>query len=768
MRKSIFLITCACSSLFVHAQNILQHVTGRVEDEAVHSPLRQATLVLRNNDDSVFTTSDSLGFFLFSNVKPGRYLLKTSFTGYQPDQQEVLVISARNTIVNIALKEWPSVLEEVQISARGNSLETGEQSISIEKTLRIPANFFDPVRVITSYPGVVASNDQNNTIIVRGNSPANLLWRMNGLDVVNPNHLANAGTFTDKPANFGGGVNIISSQLLDRTDFYAGSLPSRYGNALSGVVDMTLREGNKEKNHYTLQASLIGLDAAAEGPLGEKKNTSFLVNYRYSTVGLLGAMGAKFGDEDINFQDFTFSINSRLSKERTLSLFGFFGASKNIFDHKETADWEIDKDRYDIDYDSKNFGTGLTFSQALNQVNISAGVSVSGDDQERNQYASPDIATGETNVVYEDEYKAKKFLVSAFGRVTARVNSSQLESGVYVNYLQDKLSSASQIGVSPITQTSGTVEGVLLQPYAQWRIFLSEKLIAQTAMRYVFYSYNESGLLEPRVSLEYFPSANNSLKFSYNLVSQLQSAGTYLNNNKELKLNKAHHLDMGYKLITNEGFTFSSSAYYQYLFDIPVQQTPSSYSTINSIETVAAPDLISNGVGNNYGVEVIAEKSFFDNSYFIAGGSWYKSTYEGSDEISRSTRFDGNYTVNLTYGREWSKTKKESFRTFGISSRILYIGGLHESPIIADPNSAYTVYDESKAFENKLADYFRWDLRLNWRKNKNGYTRTIAIDIQNVLNIQNEAYHYYDHVSNKIETQYQLGMIPILVYRVDF
>lgn len=768
MHKSIFLILCVCSSILVHAQNISQQVTGRVEDEAVRSPLRQATLVLRNSSDSVLTLTDSLGFFLFGSVKPGRYLLKTSYTGYQSEQLEILVISARNTFVNITLKEWPSILEEVEVSARGNSLETGAQSITIEKTLRIPANFFDPVRVVTSYPGVVASSDQNNTIIVRGNSPANLLWRINGLDVVNPNHLANAGTFTDKPATFGGGVNIISSQLLDRTDFYAGSLPSRYGNALSGVVDMNLREGSKKENHYTLQASLIGLDAAAEGPIGKKQNTSFLINYRYSAVGLLSAMGAKFGDEDINFQDLTFSIDSKLSKERTITLFGFLGASKNVFDHKETADWEIDKDRYDIDYDSKNFGTGFTFSQALNQVNITSGIAVSGSDQERNQLASPDIASGESNVIYEDAFRSKKLISSAFGRITARVNSSQLESGIYVNYQKEDLDATLQVGLNPVAETAGSVEGFLLQPYAQWRIFLSEKWIAQTAMRYVYYTYNESGLLEPRVSLEYFPSAKNSFKFSYNLVSQLQQAGTYLNENKSLKLNKAHHLDIGYKLNTEEGFTFSSSAYYQYLFDIPVQQSPSSYSTINLIETVASSDLVSKGIGNNYGMEVIAEKSFFDKSYFIAGGSYYKSTYEGSDGISRSTRFDGNYTVNLTYGREWNKVKKESYRTFGVSSRLLYIGGLRESPIIADANSAYTVFDESKAFENKPVDYFRWDLRLNWRKNKNGYTRTIAIDIQNVLNIQNEAYHYYDHVKNKVETQFQLGMIPILIYRVDF
>jgi outer membrane receptor protein involved in Fe transport len=251
-------------------------------------------------------------------------------------------------------------------------------------------------------------------------------------------------------------------------------------------------------------------------------------------------------------------------------------------------------------------------------------------------------------------------------------------------------------------------------------------------------------------------------------VSQLQQAGLYLSDNKDLELSKSHHVDLGYRYTTESGFQLATAIFYQKLVDIPVQKTASSFSAINAIEVFSLPDLTSSGTGDNYGLEVTAEKSFYDNSYFIVGGSVYQSTYEGSDKITHSTRFDAGYTVNLTYGREWSRTKKESFRTFGVSTRLLYLGGLRESPIIADQNSPYTVFDEANAFKEKLPDYFRLDLRLNWRKNKKHYTRTIAIDIQNVLNIENTAYRYYDHVQQKVNTQHQLGMIPVLVYRIDF
>lgn len=767
MRILLFIAFLFCCRLGLAQQN--QQVIGKVEDQALHTGLPGASVVLIQGTITTGTTSTEAGVFVFKDVAPGRYTLKVSFTGYETVQQELLVISARKTEVVIALREFQNVLDEVEIvSSRAQTYEPGEHSITNEKALRIPANFFDPVRVITSYPGVMTANDQNNTIVIRGNSPAGLLWRINGLDVVNPNHLANAGTFSDKPASYGGGVNIISSQLMERTDFYTGSLPVSYGNALSGVIDMKLRSGDTTDYQYTAQASLIGLDLAAEGPIGKKKNTAFLANYRYSTVGLLSQLGVKFGDEDIQFQDLTFSLNSTFAKGRSLSWFGFAGASKNSFEHKDSTDWEVEKDQYDIEYSSKNFGTGLVFSQSLRNINFSAGASVSANKQNRNQVASPKIAEGFPNIIYEDLFDWEKLLVSAFGRMNAKIENNLIETGIQLNYMRDDIILLNRTGNNPEESKHGLVDGLVLQPYASWKVFFSDRFNVQLGMRYVYFAYNQTSSVEPRLSAEFLSSANSSLKVSYNLVSQTQSAATYANDNESLELSKAHHLDLAYTFVSERGLRISSNAYYQVLFDVPVERFASSYSLLNSIEVYPYSGLISEGVGSNYGLETLVEKSFFDKSYFIAGVSYYKSQYKGSDDVERSTRFDGNYSVNLTYGREWTKIKNQSQRSFGISTRVLYLGGLRESPIIPTLLAPGTIYDQSKAFENKLKDYFRLDLRLNWRKNKKNYTRTIAIDIQNLFNVQNEAYHYYDHIKEKVTTQYQLGLIPVLVYRIDF
>lgn len=750
------------------AQELHQQVSGSVKDKALLSPLSGANVTLTGSTDTLRVVTDTLGFFVMPRVLPGRYRLIVSFVGFQTWQQDVLVISARMTAVNVLLEEFSNVLEEVEVTGNAGSLSFSNQSITIEKTLRVPANFFDPVRVLTSYPGIVSTSDQNNTIIVRGNSPTGLLWRINGLDVVNPNHLANAGTFSDKPATYGGGVNIISAQVLDRTDFYSGALPPRYGNALAGVVDMSLRSGNTDKAQYTAQASLIGLDMAAEGPLGKNRRGSFLVNYRYSTVGLLSAMGVNFGDESIGFQDLTFSLQSELQNGSKISVFGFYGSSHNNFEFKDSTEWEVDKDKYDIDYASQNFGTGVTVNRAIKKIHLASGIALSGSNQTRDQLASSQLTAGRPEIIYEDNYKATKMMVSSFCRLSAKSETSIFDSGIIVNYMIDELEQHNQSGGVPNQELSGKVNGFLLQPYVNWKMILSQNWITHTAMRYVYYSYNQTGSVEPRIAVEYFPTAKTTVKLSYSLMSQVQQPGTYLNNNEKLPLSKAHHLELGYGYLFDNGMEVTSSVYYQRLFDIPVEKSPSSYSAINLVETTALPDLIGSGTGKNIGAEITAEKSFFDRSYFIVGGSWYQSTYQGSDEVKRSTRFDGTYTFTLTYGKEWSKMKKGSHRAFGVSSRFLSLGGLRESPIIPDVNSPSTVFDETHAFENKLPDYFRFDVRFNWRKNKKGYTRTIAIDIQNIFNLENVAYRYYDHVLGKINTQYQLGMIPIVVYRIDF
>jgi hypothetical protein len=757
------------------AQNIAQTVKGTITDQVTGSPLVKASLKFNNGSVEQVTQTDESGKF-YIDLALGRYKTIVSYTGYAPVEQELLVIAGRQAIVTIQLSPSVQTLKEVEVS--GGSLPTelpGLRSLSIEKTLRVPANFFDPVRVATAYPGVVAANDQGNSIIIRGNSPNGLLWRLNGLDIVNPNHLANAGTISDKPMANGGGVNILSAQMLGRTDFYMGAFPSNYGNALSGIIDMSMRHGNTDKREHTAQASLIGLDYATEGPIGKNKNTSYLVNLRYSTVGLLSKLGVNFGDESITFKDFSFNVNSNLKKGGQLSFFGFGGDSKNDFDAKQPDEWKEDKDKYSIHYSSKAYAVGLNYSTPLLNGKFFGGIAYSGNDQNRDQQVSDKIPTTEVRLLY-DRYKLNNTILSTNLRFETSLSQKTIwEVGVMTNYMNNDLSLEKSVGcitcISNLRETlSSTNQGFLLQPFTNFKIDVNSSVLVNVGARYLQYTFNNSSSFEPRLSLTIRPTENSSVDVAYSLVSQLQLPQVYAaNGNEDLGLTRSHHVDAGYRKTLSNGLNLRTGLFYQHLFNVPIEADPTStFSTINLLESFVPGNLVNEGTGDNYGVDMTLEKMFYNRNYFLVGGSYYDSKYTAGDGVKRNTRFNGNYTFSAVYGKEWTKTEKN--RTIGLNTRVLYLGGLRQSAVDVNNSqgNSETVYNVNNPFNEKLKDYFRIDLRLSFRKNKPGYTRTFAVDIQNLTSQQNEAYQYYDFTQQKIVSKYQLGIIPVLVYRIDF
>lgn len=749
-------------------QSLTQRIAGVVTDAQTGRPLIQASVTVERV--SSVTTGEDGDYQL--DVVPGRYKIIFTYVGYATRIDEILVISGRQTILNASLAPAENLLEGIEIQSTTGTTMPGLNSLSIEKTLRIPANYFDPVRAYTAYPGVIATSDQNNSIIVRGNSPNGLLWRLNGLDIVNPNHLANAGTFSDRPAANGGGVNILSAQLLDQTDFYAGAIPTRYGNVLSGVVDMSLRDGNKNRDEYTAQASLLGLDLSAEGPLDSGRNISYLANYRYSTVGLLSALGVDFGDEQIGFQDLSFTIHASLRPGEQLSLFGFGGASANRFEAKPPDEWEVDKDRYNIDYNALTFGGGINYIRTATSGKLFIGAAYSSSDQSRLSTLQNPPAF-ELNVPSEDLDWRHNLLSTRVEYDFIIPGKNVLQLGIMTNYQNDQFYSSRESGCRPCefitTETlTGTGEGLLLQPHLAWSAYISEELQLNTGVRYVYYTYNDAQSIEPRLGLTWAVSPLSSVGVAYSLVSQVQLPQVYFRDgNENLGFTKSHHLDASFSQSFKNDVIFKSNIYYQRLFDIPVTSVPSAFSAINLLEELPPGELINAGTASNYGINLTIEKFFFNKTYVLAGGSYYESKYKGSDGVERDTRFNGNYTLNAVYGREWSSTSRN--RVIGLNLRSLWLGGLRMSRILEQSaTSPETVYDVNDPFTEKLSDYFRIDLRLSHRKNHPGHTRTIALDIQNVANLQNEAWQYYDKTQSKNVTQYQLGIIPVLVYRIDF
>lgn len=774
MTKPVLILLITLFSLHLFAQNT-QNIRGKIIDNDSERPISGASVQLANA--KIGSTANENGEFKLTNVPVGRHILKISSVGYETQEiAELLLESGKELILEIKLKESSKQLAEAVVKASSPNLSgavTSIQSITIEQVMRYPATFLDPARLAQSFAGVTNDNDQANGMAIRGNSPNSMQWRLEGVEIVNPNHLSNAGTFGDRSTQNAGGTNMLSAQLLGNMNFLTGAFPAEYGNALSGVMDMRLRAGNNQKHEFTAQAGLIGIDLAAEGPLSSAKNASYLVNYRYSFTGLLGLMGISFGGEAIKFQDFSMNLTFPTAHAGTFTAFGIVGNSSNIFKtQRDATQWIYEKNAYDITFKSKMGVGGITHHLKVgNNATLHSVLAVSGLQNQRLGYLL-NATTYNSTLVESDSISKQK--ISFTTGLTQKLSSSQVvKLGIFLTHNYDKMA------ITGTQKAVGSGSGLVIQPYVSWAVNLSEKLKANLGFHYLNYTFNKSQSLEPRASFVYTLSPKQSIGLAYGLHSQLQMPQVYFgynlldnsNINKNIGLTKAHHLVLNHQVWLSKSAYFKTELYYQKLFNVPItsaaQSGLSDFSTLNLIENFINNKLYNVGTGQNYGIELTYQKYLTKGFFMLTNLSLYNSTYKGSDNVERSTRFNGNHIFNLTVGKEWAKKNN---KLWGANARIVWLGGLRDTPIdlAASTAAQKTVYVANQAFSSKQQDFFRPDVRLYWRKSKKTYSRMISLDIQNVAGVQNVAFSYYDFMQKQIVKKYQLGMIPMLNYRWEF
>jgi hypothetical protein len=763
------------------AAQTTQTIRGRILDITNDKPLAGANITLKNTRQGAQT--DDNGYFRLEKVPVGRYQLVISSVSFETQTiSEILVESGKEVVLEIRLQEATKLLGEAIVKAPSNNLTgslTSVHSITTEQIFRYPGTYLDPARLASAYAGVANSNDQANGMVIRGNSPNSMQWRLEGVEIVNPNHLSNAGTFSDRITQNAGGVNILSAQLLGNMNFLTGAFPAEYGNALAGVMDMRLRKGNNQRHEFTAQAGLIGLDLAAEGPLSNsKKNGSYLVNYRYSFTGLLGLMGVTFGGEDITFQDLSFNFSLPIKKAGNFTVFGMAGLSSNYFAGKrDTTQWEVQKDGFDINYTNKMGAIGATHSMNIGDKLLWRSTLVgSGLESVRKGYVLSK-STFQRYLTQTDS--VSKGRISLTSSLSYKINAKNLlKVGAFITHQSDAIYS-----VASDKKAEGEGKGLVLQPYINWQFTPVSKLTANIGLHYLNYTVSKSQSVEPRVSLGYQLTNNQSLSFAYGLHSQLQLPQVYFANstllqnkpNILLDFTKAHHYVLSHQYYFKRGSYLKTELYYQKIFNVPVitasplvtQRVEPSFSTLNLVEDFIDEPLQNKGTGQNYGIEITYQQYLTNGFYALVNGSYYNSTYVGGDGVKRNTRYNGKHIFNLTTGKEWEYSKN---RIIGTSIRLIWLGGFYETPIDekASQIAGKAVYKVTEAFTVKQPDYFRPDFRIYLKKSKQRYSRTLALDIQNIASYKNTAFSYYDILQKKVVKQYQLGLIPILSYRWEF
>jgi hypothetical protein len=310
----------------VAVSQITQTLKGSVTDKETQSPLVGATVLVASLATPLGAVTDTNGNFAISNVPVGKHIVAFSYTGYHHlVVSEVVVSSAKEVVLNVEMEESAVKMAEVTVTQKREHINdmalVSAKTFSVQETEKFAGSRADPARMASNYAGVQGGNDSRNDIVIRGNSPQGVLWRLEGIDIPNPNHFAVPGTT-------GGPASMLNNKTLANSDFFTGAFPAEYGNGVAGVFDLRLRNGNNERHEYTAQLGLLGTELAAEGPLSKKSRSSFLITYRYSTLQLFEGFHIKIGTNSVpRYQDLTFKLNFPMGKNGNLSFFGIGGAS---------------------------------------------------------------------------------------------------------------------------------------------------------------------------------------------------------------------------------------------------------------------------------------------------------------------------------------------------------------------------------------------------------------------------------------------------------
>ncbi|MBK7432348.1 MAG: TonB-dependent receptor [Bacteroidetes bacterium] len=766
------------------AQTLTQTIRGKVVDQISQSTLPGASVILLNSSPLNGTATDINGNFKLINVPVGMQTLKISFMGYKElTVPNINVTSGKEVILSVALEENIVMGKEIVITAEvekdkplNEFTMVSGRTFSVEETQKYAAAVNDPARMSTAFAGVISTDDGNNNIAIRGNSPNGMQWRMEGVEIPNPNHFSMEGTS-------GGGISILSSQLLTNSDFLTGAFAAEYGNALSGVFDMKLRKGNDRKTEYTLQAGLLGTDLAVEGPFKKDYNGSYLVNYRYSTLSMIGALGVEIGDAVTTFQDLSFNVYLPTKKAGNFSVWGFGGLSNRDSDaKKDSTKWESSYDQYNWNYKSNTGAVGLSHFFMFDEKSYLKTTLLASGTSRGGTQAKLDDTYSEIPEATEEFDQNKLALNSVYTRKINSKNSMKAGIIATMNFynLEKAYMNESNTGIE--TQILQKGEALTFQSFAQWNYHPIEKLTMIAGLHYLMFSENKTYSIEPRASMKYELNNKQSISFGFGIHGQIQPLGVYFAQttdengnlvfpNHELKITKSQHFVLGYDRSIGKHTHMKLEAYHQSIGNVPVSVDPTNtFSMLNNEYGFMTDPLINNGKGINKGVEFTLEQYLHNDFYFLLSSSIYDSKYQASSGKWFDTRFNGQFAGSFTGGKEFKTGPGFGNRIIGINLKTIYSGGLRSTPIDYEASVAAgeTKYIESEAYSIQEKNYFRADVKISFKRNRSKSTVTWSLDVQNVSNNKNVYGEYFDPLTVTTKVSYQAPLIPILAYRIDF
>lgn len=754
-----------------------QVIRGVVTDFASGRPLADVA-VLAVDKPEVGAVTDTLGHFQLSGLPVGRHTVRASVLGYESGVvKEILLTSVKDVYIEISLKE--SVLELGEIVIRphvskeqplNKMATTGVRMLSVEEASRYAGGFDDPARLASSFSGV-SSEGATNGISIHGNAPHLLLWRLEGVEIPNPNHFADISIL-------GGGIfSSLSSQVLGNSDFFTGAFPAEYGNAVSGVFDMKLRNGNSHRHEHTVQVGVAGIDVASEGPLGRRDGASYIVNYRYSMTGLVNKMGLMDMDgQKMDYQDLNFKLNFPLRNAGTLCVWGTGLIDHFVTEQKDTAQWKYTSDRTRSASTQYMAAGGLTHSYFFHGGGLLK-TSLAGTFFK--EHADMDSYDKQmSGVPYMDMYRQTANLVAA-ASYTRKFNARFTgKAGItYTRMFYDMDMQLAEYYEQPMQPVySGKGNTGLLAAYTSnaWR--LCDALSLNVGMNVQWLALNDVWTLEPRAGIKWQWTEHSALAVAYGMHSRSEKTDVYFVRvggeevNRKLGFTKAHHFMLTYVWKLSENVNLKVEPYYQYLYNVPVE-AGTSYSVLNRNDFYLDKALVNKGKGKNYGIDLTLERYLERGWYAMLTGSLFSSRYCGGDGVWHSSRYNRHFIVNALGGKEWLLGHRKQ-NLLSVNLKCTVQGGECYSPIDVEATMAHpdreVQYDETRAYSQRYSPVLVLHYTVSYKLNRKKVSHEFAVKHINATGTKSYYGHSYNLRTGKIEADGFALSLPNLSYKLEF
>lgn len=773
---SLFLLTFFGYS---HTQELSQTINGFVLNTSTQEPIPGVKVTIKSLSENNIGLTDDNGRYEITGIPIGIHTVSFSSVGYEIKViSNVVFSSGKQVVLDVEMDDSEGMLNQVVIegNAKGRPINlmatVSARSIDIRESQKFPGSIDDISRIVTPFAGVSGPPYASfNFISVRGNSSSGVRYQLEGIEMLNPNHLSTVGSS-------GGFISVISSNVLDHSDFYTGAFPAEFVNATASVFDLQLRRGNLSKYEHTLRLSLLGVDLFSEGPL-KKNKSSYLINYRYSTFGIIDKITTITGIP--KYQDLTFKIHNQTKKAGTFDYFFVGGLSGYDFAAKtDSSLWETSQDRTNRKSGSDIGLTGLSHQIKTGEKSYlkSTLVGQVGRNYDYSRYLLNDLTQDKRDSLDHYTYKIG-FHTNINTRFSPRhFNKTGLRFDATLSNLFNIRNNQTIAGFDTIIDASPTT--ALFAAYSQSKFAISEKSMFTVGLNVNFNTINNKINVEPRLGFRQAFTPKTQLNFGAGLYSKIENDLIYYSNvyndgtqikmvNRNIPVQRSGHLVLGVDQVVSKNIKWKNEVYYQHLFNAPASSL-SGYSLITYHYYITPAIMDATSTGTNYGLESTLE-GYFDKAYFIIAGTVFDSKYVSGDGIERNTEFNSNMSGSLVCGKDFIIGKKKGKKNIiSTNINISATGGIYYTPVDLEASVNYqrTEYDYSKVNTLRREPTVRVDYSFSYIFNLKKYSGKIFLQIKNLYSNKVVTYDYFDVISQSVKEFTDFGLIPVIGVRFDF